>query len=59
MKDWIKLLAAFVQDDRDYKHGTTTPDEMVVMTADRRIEVQKDARWHELLEVGRGFAGTA
>ncbi|WXC58415.1 hypothetical protein SNK03_004313 [Fusarium graminearum] len=59
MKDWIKLLAAFVQDDRDYKHGTTTPDEMVVMTADRSIEVQKDTRWRELLEVGRVFAGTA
>jgi uncharacterized protein YaiE (UPF0345 family) len=57
MKDWIQILTAFVNDDKGYKFGTTSNDQMKVMTAEGKIEIQPDERWEELVRLGNIFAG--
>lgn len=57
MKDWIQMLTAFVNDDKRYKLGTTSIDQMKVMTPEAKIEIRSDERWEELVKLGRIFAG--
>ncbi|EXK24125.1 hypothetical protein FOMG_19134 [Fusarium oxysporum f. sp. melonis 26406] len=57
MQDWINGLAAFVAGDASYDYGTSRPNEHKVITGDGWLEVQVDARWAELLEVGKVFSG--
>ncbi|KAF4816365.1 putative esterase/lipase [Colletotrichum siamense] len=57
MEDWIGILVAFVNDDKRYEFGTTSVDQMKVMTPEGRIEVQPDGRWKELVKLGNIFAG--
>ena len=57
MKDWIRDLIAFVGGDTEYKYGTTEIDDFKVATPEARIEIQKDTRWKELLELAQIFTG--
>lgn len=57
MEDWIQILTAFVNDDKRYKFGTTSIDQMKVMTPEGKIEIRSDERWAELVKLGRIFAG--
>lgn len=57
MGDWIQILTAFVNDDKSYKFGTTSVDQMKVMTPEGKIEIRSDERWEELVKLGRIFAG--
>jgi hypothetical protein len=57
MDDWIKILVAFIHNDRAYNFQTKTLDEMVVATPSAAIEVQHDARWKDLTALGEIFAG--
>jgi carboxylesterase type B len=57
MQDWIKILVAFVRDDRDFSPGTTVTSEMIVATPRGTVEVCRDERWEELLDIGAVFAG--
>lgn len=57
MEDWIGILVAFVNDDNSYEFGTTSVDQMKVMTPEGKIEVQPDGRWEELVKLGNIFAG--
>ncbi|CZT07704.1 uncharacterized protein RAG0_13057 [Rhynchosporium agropyri] len=57
MDEWIKDLVAFVNDDKGYVYGTTRVDEMKVMRPEKKIEVQKDGRWEELLQLADHFFG--
>ncbi|TDZ20062.1 putative esterase/lipase [Colletotrichum orbiculare MAFF 240422] len=50
MQDWIQILVALVNDDREYDFGTKSVDEMKVMTPEGTIEVRPDERWDELVE---------
>lgn len=56
MEDWIQILIAFVNDDETYKFGTTSIDQMKVMTPEGKIEIRSDERWEELVKLGRIFA---
>jgi hypothetical protein len=57
MNDWIDDLRAFVHGEENYKYGTSKGDEVKVMTPEGKIEVQKDCRWEELLQVMKLFSG--
>ncbi|CZS96944.1 related to acetylcholinesterase precursor [Rhynchosporium graminicola] len=57
MDEWIKDLVAFVNDDKGYVYGTTRVDEMKVMRPEKKIKVQKDGRWEELLQLADHFSG--
>lgn len=57
LKDWIQMLVAFVNDDERYKFGTTSIDQMKVMTPEGEIETRTDERWEELVKLGSIFAG--
>ncbi|KAI8273251.1 hypothetical protein K4K56_002143 [Colletotrichum sp. SAR 10_98] len=57
MEDWIGILVAFVNDDKSYEFGTTSVDQIKVMTPEGKIEVQPDGRWKELVKLGNIFAG--
>jgi uncharacterized protein YaiE (UPF0345 family) len=57
MEDWIQILTAFVNDDTRYKFGTTSIDQMKVMTPDGKVEIRSDERWEELVKLGSIFAG--
>lgn len=57
MEDWIKDLVAFVNNNEDYSYGTTKIDELKVMTPEKTVEVQEDARWGELLRLADHFSG--
>lgn len=57
MKNWIRDLAAFVNDEEGYSYGTSSIQELKVVTPERIIEVQKDARWAELLKLADHFSG--
>lgn len=57
MEDWIQILIAFVNDDKRYKLGTTSMDQMKVMTPEGKIEIRSDERWEELVKLGNMFAG--
>lgn len=58
LEDWIQILAAFVNDDNRYKFGTTSIDQMKVMTPEGRVEIRPDERWEELVKLGGIFAGS-
>ncbi|KAL4877383.1 Alpha/Beta hydrolase protein [Aspergillus karnatakaensis] len=58
MKSWIRNLVAFVNDEKDFEFGTKTIDEMKVITPKGAIEVERDQRWEELLEIGETFASS-
>ncbi|KAH8669160.1 Alpha/Beta hydrolase protein [Xylariales sp. PMI_506] len=57
MNDWIRDLVAFVHDEEDYQYGTQEANEFKVMTPKGKIEIQKDPRWEELLQVMDLFSG--
>ncbi|KAL4752926.1 hypothetical protein BDW72DRAFT_211029 [Aspergillus terricola var. indicus] len=57
MHAWIRDLVAFVNDELDYVYGTEQVDEVKVVTPECRIEIQKDPRWNELLDLMAVFAG--
>lgn len=57
MEDWIQILTAFVNDDKEYEFGTTLIDQMKVMTPEGKIEIRLDDRWEELIKLGSIFAG--
>ncbi|KAL4908203.1 hypothetical protein BDW74DRAFT_188393 [Aspergillus multicolor] len=59
MHEWIRDLVAFVNDESDYVYGTKTVDEVKVATPEGQIEIQKDARWAELLDLMEVFAGSS
>lgn len=56
MEDWIQILTAFVNDDKEYKFGTTSINQMKVMTPEGKIEIRLDERWEELMKIGSIFA---
>ena len=55
MEGWIEAFVAFVN-DKEYQYGTNSIDEMRVVTPEGKIEIQKDARWNELIKLGEVFA---
>lgn len=57
MEDWIQILTAFVNDDKRYKFGMTSIDQMKVMTPEGKVEIRSDERWEELVKLGSIFAG--
>ncbi|GMG52688.1 unnamed protein product [Aspergillus oryzae var. brunneus] len=57
MNNWIHDLVAFVNGDNDHSYGTKECDEYKVMTPDGNIEIQKDPRWDELLNLMDVFSG--
>ncbi|KAH6653227.1 Alpha/Beta hydrolase protein [Truncatella angustata] len=57
MNDWIRDLRAFVHNEEGYEYGTSQADDLKVMTSEGQLEIQKDARWQELLQVMRLFSG--
>jgi hypothetical protein len=57
MHAWIRDLVAFVNNELNYVYGTEQVDEVKVATPERRIEIQKDSRWTELLDLMAVFAG--
>lgn len=57
MNDWIRDLRAFVHNEEGYKYGTSQADDFKVMTPKGQLEIQKDLRWQELLQVIRLFSG--
>lgn len=57
MEDWIQILIAFVNDDKSYKFGTASIDQMKVMSPEGKIEIRSDERWEELVGLGSIFAG--
>lgn len=57
MGDWIQILIAFVNDDKGYRFGTTSIEQMKVMTPEGKIEIRPDERWEELVKLGSIFAG--
>lgn len=54
---WIRDLAAFVNNEEGYSYGTRVADEYKVMTAEGKIELQKDTRWEPLLKLMDVFSG--
>jgi uncharacterized protein YaiE (UPF0345 family) len=59
MKDWIDILVAFVNDDATHHFGTTSVEQLKVITPAGSIEIQADSRWAELIAIGKVFAGDA
>ncbi|KAL4735705.1 Alpha/Beta hydrolase protein [Aspergillus similis] len=57
MHAWIRDLVAFVNDEVDYVYGTEQVDEVKVATPEGRIEIQRDSRWTELLDLMAVFSG--
>lgn len=57
MEDWIRILVAFVNDEDSFEFGTQAVQEMRVVTPQGTIEVQKDERWDELIQIGDIFSG--
>jgi hypothetical protein len=57
LNEWIHDLRAFVHNEDNYHYGTSKDDDLKVMTAEGKIEVRKDCRWEELLQVMNIFVG--
>jgi uncharacterized protein YaiE (UPF0345 family) len=57
MKDWIGILVAFVNGDREYDFGTTRVEELKTVIPAGTIEIRPDSRWEELIDIGKMFAG--
>ncbi|CZR68150.1 probable acetylcholinesterase precursor [Phialocephala subalpina] len=55
LEDWISILVAFVNDS-SYHHGTSSIEEMKLATPECTVEVEKDSRWRELVDLGAIFA---
>ncbi|KAL4921722.1 Alpha/Beta hydrolase protein [Aspergillus aurantiobrunneus] len=58
LHEWVRDLVAFVNDKPGHVYGTEKADEVKVATPEGRIEVQKDTRWVELLDLLEVFAGS-
>ncbi|KAL3479092.1 Alpha/Beta hydrolase protein [Aspergillus californicus] len=58
MHKWIGDLVAFVNNETDYVYGTKKADEVKVATPTGKIEIEKDTRWAELLDLMEVFAGS-
>ncbi|CZT43365.1 uncharacterized protein RSE6_03394 [Rhynchosporium secalis] len=66
-KEWRALYGRIVSEGgastgevfayKGYVYGTTRVDEMKVMRPEKKIEVQKDGRWEELLQLADHFSG--
>lgn len=59
MEEWSQILVAFVNDDQSYDFGTTAIEDFKVATPDRKVKVQRDPEWEDLLSKGKVFAGGA
>ncbi|KAH6682703.1 carboxylesterase [Halenospora varia] len=59
MEDWIADLSSFLRGGKDFIYGTSKPEEYKVVTPDGKIEIQRDSRWEELLELADVFSGIA
>ena len=57
MKDWIDILVAFVNNNTTYQFGTTSVEQMKVVTPAGSIGIQADSRWAKLIAIGKVFAG--
>ncbi|KAF7917200.1 uncharacterized protein EAE98_010305 [Botrytis deweyae] len=57
MTNWIRDLVAFVGAENDHRYGPKEIDEFKVATPEGKIEIQKDTRWKELLELADIFSG--
>jgi hypothetical protein len=57
LKDWIQDLVAFVGGEEACEYGTKVMDDFKVATPEGEIEIQKDVRWKELLDLADIFAG--
>lgn len=58
MKEWIAILVALVNNETSYDHGTRSENEMKVASSEAKIEIQSDARWNELVELGEIFGNS-
>ena len=56
MEEWIRILVAFVDDDPNYDFGTRSIRQVKVATPERKVEVQEDERWDQLLDLSNVFA---
>lgn len=56
MEAWVESFVAFVNNDREFDFGTSSVDEIKVVTPEGTIEVQKDERWESLVKLGEVFA---
>lgn len=59
MRDWIKILVAFANDDKTYEFGTKKIEDLKVVTAARSIEIKPDLLWDKLIGISKIFAGTS
>lgn len=59
MLDWIRELAAFIHNDESHDFGTRSCDEFKTATPEGKIEVTKDTRWRELLQLANVFSGAS
>lgn len=59
MHEWVRDLVAFVNDEPGHAYGTEKADEVKVATPEGHIEIQKDSRWSELLDLMEVFAGSS
>jgi uncharacterized protein YaiE (UPF0345 family) len=57
MEEWNRILIAFVNGDETYDFGTSSVQDVKVITPDGDIKIQKDERWEELIEIGKIFSG--
>lgn len=59
MKNWVKDLSGFVQNDRHYNYGANAAGQFMVVTPEGNIEVREYQRYRELVELAHVFAGTS
>jgi hypothetical protein len=57
MSEWIGDLSAFIHGREEYLYGTSSPDEIKVMTREGKIAIQKDPQWDELIKAMELFSG--
>lgn len=57
MDEWIKILVAFVNNDKPYDYGTRSINEMKVATPEATVKVETDPQWENLARLGDIFAG--
>ena len=57
MDEWIKILVAFVNNDKSYDFGTRSVNDMKVASSDATVKVETDVQWETLAGLGDVFAG--
>ncbi|KAK2609363.1 hypothetical protein QQS21_002144 [Conoideocrella luteorostrata] len=56
MTEWIQILVAFVNGEEGFDFGTRNIDDVKVLTDQKTIVVEKDARYDELRNLGEVFS---